>query len=40
MNFQKPFKSPRPLSGFETGTMSLGHIVIRVDDSARNLYAF
>jgi 2,3-dihydroxybiphenyl 1,2-dioxygenase len=37
MDFHQPFKSPRPLSGFETGTMGLGHIVIRVDDSAQSL---
>ena len=37
MNFREPFKSPRALSGFVTGTMGLGHIVIRVDDSARSL---
>jgi 2,3-dihydroxybiphenyl 1,2-dioxygenase len=37
MNFREPFKSPRPISGFKTGTMGLGHIVIRVDDSARSL---
>jgi biphenyl-2,3-diol 1,2-dioxygenase len=32
-----PFHSPRPIAGFVTGTMGLGHIVIRVDDSARSL---
>jgi len=32
-----PFQSPRPIGGFETGTMGLGHIVIRVDDAARSL---
>ena len=40
MNFREPFKSPRPLSGFVTGTMGLGHIVIRVDDSARSLHFY
>lgn len=40
MNFREPFKSPRPLSGFETGTMGLGHIVIRVDDSKRSLHFY
>jgi 2,3-dihydroxybiphenyl 1,2-dioxygenase len=32
-----PFHSPRPISGFVTGTMGLGHIVIRADDAARSL---
>jgi 2,3-dihydroxybiphenyl 1,2-dioxygenase len=40
MNFREPFKSPRPLSGFETGTMGLGHMVIRVDDSTRSLHFY
>jgi len=40
MNFNEPFKSPRPLSGFQTGTMGLGHIVIRVDDSAGSLHFY
>jgi 2,3-dihydroxybiphenyl 1,2-dioxygenase len=37
MDFQHPFQSPRTISGFVTGTMGLGHIVIRVDDSAKSL---
>lgn len=37
MNFQEPFHSTRPLSGFVTGTMGLGHMVIRVDDAAQSL---
>jgi biphenyl-2,3-diol 1,2-dioxygenase len=40
MDFREPFKSPRPLSGFVTGTMGLGHIVIRVDDSERSLHFY
>ncbi len=40
MNFREPFKSPRPLSGFETGAMGLGHIVIRVDDAQRSLHFY
>jgi biphenyl-2,3-diol 1,2-dioxygenase len=40
MSFNEPFKSPRPLAGFETGTMGLGHIVIRVDDPARSLHFY
>jgi biphenyl-2,3-diol 1,2-dioxygenase len=37
MNFEKPFNSPRAISGFVTDTMGLGHIVIRADDSAKTL---
>jgi biphenyl-2,3-diol 1,2-dioxygenase len=37
MNFQQPFKSPRPISGFETGIMGLGHMVLRVDSAAESL---
>lgn len=40
MDFQEPFKSPRSISGFVTGSMGLGHIVIRVDDSARSLHFY
>lgn len=40
MDFANPFKSPRPLGGFETGTMGMGHIVIRVDDSAKSLHFY
>lgn len=40
MDYVNPFKSPRSLSGFETGTMGLGHIVIRVDDSAKSLHFY
>jgi 2,3-dihydroxybiphenyl 1,2-dioxygenase len=40
MSFNEPFKSPRPLTGFETGTMGLGHIVIRVDDSTQSLHFY
>jgi 2,3-dihydroxybiphenyl 1,2-dioxygenase len=37
VDFREPFKSQRSISGFVTGSMGLGHIVIRVDDSARSL---
>jgi len=37
MTFEQPFKSARPLSGFVTGELGMGHIVIRVDDSAKSL---
>ncbi len=40
MNFEQPFKSPRPLSGFITGEQGMGHIVIRVDDSAKSLHFY
>lgn len=40
MNFESPFRSPRPMEGFETGTMGMGHIVLRVDDSARSLHFY
>lgn len=40
MDFQRPFHSPRPISGFVTGTMGLGHIVIRADDSAKTLHFY
>lgn len=40
MNFEQPFKSPRPLSGFVTGTQGMGHIVVRVDDSAKSLHFY
>ena len=37
MTFEHPFKSPRPHSGFVTGELGMGHIVVRVDDSAKSL---
>lgn len=37
VTFDKPFQSPRPLSGFKTGEQGLGHFVIAVDDFARSL---
>jgi biphenyl-2,3-diol 1,2-dioxygenase len=40
MNFQEPFHSSRPITGFETGAMGLGHMVIRVDDAARSLHFY
>jgi 2,3-dihydroxybiphenyl 1,2-dioxygenase len=40
MDFREPFKSGRSISGFVTGSMGLGHIVIRVDDSARSLHFY
>jgi biphenyl-2,3-diol 1,2-dioxygenase len=40
MNFQEPFHSPRPIAGFETGNMGLGHMVISVDDAAKSLHFY
>lgn len=40
MNYERPFQSPRTISGFETGTMGLGHMVLRVDDSAKSLHFY
>lgn len=31
-SYNAPFVSPRPISGFVTGNMGLGHIVVAVDD--------
>lgn len=40
MNFEQPFRSPRPLSGFVTGEQGMGHIVVRVDDSVKSLHFY
>lgn len=40
MNFEQPFKSPRAISGFVTGEQGMGHIVVRVDDTARSLHFY
>ncbi len=37
VTFEKPFKSPRSISGFETGVQGLGHIVIAVNDFDQSL---
>jgi biphenyl-2,3-diol 1,2-dioxygenase len=37
VTFEHPFKSPRAISGFVTGAMGLGHIVIRIDEAAQSL---
>jgi biphenyl-2,3-diol 1,2-dioxygenase len=37
MSYENPFKSPRPISGFVTGDMGLGHMVLRVDDAEQSL---
>jgi len=40
MTFERPFQSPRPLSGFVTGELGMGHIVVRVDDPAKSLHFY
>jgi biphenyl-2,3-diol 1,2-dioxygenase len=40
MNFENPFRASRTISGFVTGTMGLGHIVVRVDDPANSLHFY
>ena len=36
----KPFQSPRPISGFKTGEQGLGHFVVFVDDLDRSLHFY
>ena len=38
--FDKPFQSPRPISGFKTGELGLGHFVISVDDLDHSLHFY
>jgi biphenyl-2,3-diol 1,2-dioxygenase len=40
ISYENPFRSPRAISGFDTGTMGLGHIVVRVDDAQRGLHFY
>ncbi len=35
--FERPFRSPRAIGGFETGDLGLGHIVLAVDDYEASL---
>ena len=37
VHFDKPFQSPRPLSGFKTGEQGLGHFVILVDNAEQSI---
>ena len=37
MEFERPFHSPRAISGFETGDMGLGHCVLAVDNYEASL---
>ncbi len=36
----KPFQSPRPISGFTTGEMGLGHITVTVDSLEQSLHFY
>ena len=38
--FDKPFQSPRPISGFKPGDQGLGHFVVSVDDFDRSLHFY
>jgi 2,3-dihydroxybiphenyl 1,2-dioxygenase len=38
--YDKPFQSPRALSGFKTGEQGLGHFVISVDDYERSVHFY
>jgi biphenyl-2,3-diol 1,2-dioxygenase len=40
ISYENPFRSPRPIAGFDTGTMGLGHIVIRADDPEKSLHFY
>jgi biphenyl-2,3-diol 1,2-dioxygenase len=40
VHFDKPFQSPRPISGFRTGELGLGHFVLAVDDLDRSLHFY
>jgi 2,3-dihydroxybiphenyl 1,2-dioxygenase len=40
VHFDAPFASPRAISGFETGTQGLGHIVLGVDDLDDSLHFY
>ncbi len=40
VSFDKPFQSPRAISGFKTGDQGLGHFVVSVDDFDRSLHFY
>ena len=40
INFDEPFKSPRPISGFITGDQGLGHIVLCTEDLDKGLHFY
>jgi 2,3-dihydroxybiphenyl 1,2-dioxygenase len=40
VNYDRPFASPRAISGFETGTQGLGHIVLAVENVERSIHFY
>ena len=40
VNFEKPFQSPRPISGFKTDEQGLGHFVILVDNAEQSIHFY
>lgn len=40
MAFNKPFQSPRPISGFVAGLQGLGHMVLTIDDFDRSVHFY
>ena len=40
VNYDRRFASPRAISGFETGTQGLGHIVLAVEDVERSIHFY
>jgi biphenyl-2,3-diol 1,2-dioxygenase len=40
VKFDQPFRSPRPISGFKTGPLGLGHFVAWVDDFDQSLHFY
>jgi 2,3-dihydroxybiphenyl 1,2-dioxygenase len=37
VHFERPFQPPRPISGFKTGELGLGHFVMAVENADRSL---
>lgn len=40
MSFEKPFQSPRPITGFKTGELGMGHFVILVDNAEESIHFY
>ena len=40
MSFEKPFHSPRPIAGFKTGELGMGHFVILVDNAQDSIHFY
>jgi biphenyl-2,3-diol 1,2-dioxygenase len=40
VRFERPFRSPRAMSGFVTGEQGLGHVVLAVKDADRSLHFY